>query len=150
MSRHDILQRGNDALLAVLPAPAKADEEFRLQVKYRGNVISNAGNEVEFVGEHGTWYPHVGGGDHFSLFDLSFRWPKRFTLVATGVRSELHDEGEAKTGRWRSEVPFAVAGFNLGEYKMESAGGSGPRVAMYANRQLEDAILALLEKNPPA
>jgi hypothetical protein len=149
MSRHDILQRGNDALLAVLPAPATAGEEFGLQVKYRGNVISNAGNDVEFVGEHGTWYPHVGGGDHFALFDLSFRWPKRFTLVATGVRSEIREEGDAKTGRWRSEVPFAVAGFNLGEYKMESAGGSRPRVEMYANHQLEDAILALLQKNPP-
>jgi Peptidase family M1 domain len=150
MSRHDILQRGNDALLAVLPAPAKAGEEFRLQVKYRGNVISNAGNDVEFVGEHGTWYPHVGGGDHFALFDLSFRWPKRFTLVATGARSEIREEGDAKAGRWKSEVPFAVAGFNLGEYKMESAGGSHPRVEMYANHQLEDAILALLQKNPPA
>jgi hypothetical protein len=44
MSRHDILQRGNDALLAVLPAPARAGEEIRMQVKYRGNVISDAGN----------------------------------------------------------------------------------------------------------
>jgi Peptidase family M1 domain len=148
MSRHDILQRGNDALLAVLPAPARAGEEIRLQVKYRGNVISDAGNGVQFVGEHGTWYPHVGGGDHFALFELSFQWPKRFMLVATGVRTEMHEEGDAKTGHWQSEVPFAVAGFNLGEYKMESAGGDHPKVELYANRQLDDAILALLNKNP--
>ncbi len=148
MSRHDILQRGNDALLAILPTPAKANEEIRMQVKYRGNVISDAGNGVQFVGEHGTWYPHVGGGDHFAMFELSFQWPKRLTLVATGVRDEMHEDGDAKIGRWHSEVPFAVAGFNLGEYKMESAGGDHPKVELYANRQLDDAILALLKKNP--
>ncbi|MGH9744475.1 MAG: M1 family aminopeptidase [Candidatus Acidiferrales bacterium] len=148
MSRHDILQRGNDALVAVLPSATKLGEEIRLEVTYRGNVISDAGNDVEFVGEHGTWYAHVGGGDHFARFDLSFRWPKRLTLVATGARTELREEGDAKIGRWQSEVPFAVAGFNLGEYKVETAGGEHPKVELYANRQLEDAILALLQQNP--
>ncbi|MFY9731534.1 MAG: M1 family aminopeptidase [Candidatus Acidiferrales bacterium] len=148
MSRHDILERGNDALLITLPAPVKAGEEIRLEVKYRGNVISNAGNGVEFVGERGTWYAHVGGGDHFALFDLTFRWPKRLTLVATGARTDLHDDGDVKAGRWQSRVPFAVAGFNLGEYKTETAAGDHPTVELYANQQLENAILALLQKNP--
>jgi len=105
---------------------------------------------VEFVGERGTWYAHVGVGDHFALFDLTFRWPKRFTLVATGARTDLHDDGDVKTGRWQSRVPFAVAGFNLGEYKMETAAGDHPKVELYANQQLENAILALLQKNPAA
>src|SRR5579862_9546602 len=48
LSRHDILERGNDALLVTLPAPVKVGEEIRLEVKYRGNVISSAGNGVEF------------------------------------------------------------------------------------------------------
>ncbi len=148
LSRHDILERGNDALLITLPAPVKVGEEIRLEVKYRGNVISNAGNGVEFVGERGTWYAHVGGGDHFALFDLTFRWPKRLTLVATGARTDLHDDGDVKTGRWQSRVPFAVAGFNLGEYKTETAAGDHPTVELYANQQLENAILALLQKNP--
>ena len=123
MSRHDILERGNDALLIVLPAPVRLGEEIRLEVRYHGNVISSAGNGVEFVGERGTWFAHVGGGDHFALFDLTFRWPKRLTLVATGVRTDLHDDGDVKTGRWQSRVPFAVAGFNLGEYKDGNCGG---------------------------
>jgi hypothetical protein len=148
LSRHDILERGNDALLVVLPAPARLGEEIRFEVTYRGNVISNAGNGVEFVGERGTWYAHVGGGDHFALFDLRFRWPKRLTLVATGARTDLQDDGDSKAGRWQSQVPFAVAGFNLGEYKVETAGGDHPKVELYANQQLEDAILALLHKNP--
>jgi hypothetical protein len=147
MSQHDILERGNDALLVVLPSVARVDQEIRLEVEYRGNVISSAGNGVEYVGERGTWYVHLGVGDHFALFDLSFRWPKKFSLVATGERTEFRDEGDSKFGRWHSQVPFAVAGFNLGEYKVETV-GDRPKVALYANRQLEDAILALLDKNP--
>jgi hypothetical protein len=147
MSRREILERGNDVLLVVLPAPAKLGEEIRFEVKYRGNVISSAGNGVEYVGEHGTWYPHVGGGDHFALFDLTFHWPKRFTLVATGARTDLNDDGDAKAGRWQSHVPFAVAGFNLGEYKVETVAAENPKIELYANQQLENAILARLQKN---
>jgi peptidase M1-like protein len=146
LSRRDILSRGNDSLLVVLPAQAKSDEEFRVEVKYRGSVISDAGNGVEFVGEHGTWYAHLGGGDHFTPFDLTFRWPKRLTLVATGKQIEANEEGDARAGRWESDVPFAVAGFNLGEYKMETAAGDNPKIRLYANQQLEDAILAMLHK----
>lgn len=151
LGRRDILRKGNDAVLVVLPAPAHAGEQFRVQVSYRGSVITDAGNGVEFVGEHETWYAHIGGGDHFVPFDLSFRWPKRFTLVATGTKIESHEEGDSRTGRWRSDVPFSVAGFNLGEYKTETA-GERPRIQVYANQQLEDAIVArlALETPPPS
>jgi Peptidase family M1 domain len=148
LSRRDILSQGNDSLLVVLPAPATPGEQFRVDVKYRGRVIGDAGNGVEFVGEHGTWYAHVGGGDHFVPFDLTFRWPKRFTLVATGTKVEAQEGADTKSGRWKSDVPFAVAGFNLGEYKVETAGGDHPKIHLYANQQLENAILAMLQKNP--
>ena len=144
LSRRDLLRMGNDTLLVVLPAPAQAGEEFKVEVTYRGTVVSDAGNNVEYVGEHGTWYAHLAGGDHFTPFDLYFRWPKRFTLVATGDKIESEEAGEFKTGHWRSAVPFAVAGFNLGEYKVETAGAGQPRIQLYANRQLEEAILARL------
>jgi hypothetical protein len=150
LSRRDILRQGNDSLLVVLPAGAKPDEEFQMEIRYRGSVISQAGNGVEFVGEHGAWYAHVGGGDHFVPFELRFTWPKRFTLVATGTKVESHEEGESRIGRWRSDIPFAVAGFNLGEYKMETAGGDYPKICLYANQQLEDAILELLRKGSPS
>jgi hypothetical protein len=146
LSRRDILRRGNDSLLVALPAASKAGEDFQLQVSYRGSVISDAGNGVEFVGEHGTWYAH-GGGSEFVPFDLSFRWPKRLTLVATGARTESREDGDTKFGRWQSGVAFAVAGFNLGEYKMETAGNGAPKIQLYANRQLEDAILERLHNN---
>jgi Peptidase family M1 domain len=151
LSRREILRRGNDSLFVVLPAEAKAGEEFRFKVTYQGSVISDAGNGVAFVGERGAWYAHTSGEERFVPFDLRFRWPKRFTLVATGTKSEAGEEGNAKFARWKSEVPFAVAGFNLGAYKEEPAGGSRPKIEIYANQQLEEAIRERLRKNisPP-
>jgi len=150
LSRRDILRQGNDSLIIALPATAKSGEEFQIEVKYRGSVITEAGNGVEFVGERGTWYAHIGGGDHFVPFDLTFRWPKRFTLVATGSRVESREEGDFRAGRWQSQVPFALAGFNLGEYKTETAGADRPKVQLYANPQLESVLLELLRKSNAA
>ena len=143
LTPQEATRRGNDAIEVVLPAAKKAGDEFRLEVSYRGNVISNAGNGVEFVGERGTWFAHV-GGEHFATFELNFHWPKRLTLVATGTKVETHDDTEPKSGRWRSETPFATAGFNLGEYRVAST-GEAPRVHIYANKELEDEITKRLQ-----
>ncbi|MGA7027888.1 MAG: M1 family aminopeptidase [Candidatus Acidiferrales bacterium] len=145
LSRRNIARRGNDSILVVLPAAPAATQEFRLDVAYRGNVIADAGNGVEFVGERGTWYAHM-AGTHFAQFDLSFHWPKRLTLVATGTESDAHEDGEVQSGRWRSDVPFATAGFNLSDYKTASAAGQ-PKVQVFANEELENAILERLHTN---
>jgi hypothetical protein len=144
LSPQEATRRGNDSIVVVLPEAKNAGEELHLEVAYRGNVIASAGNGVEFVGERGTWFAHV-GGEHFAAFDLGFRWPKRLTLVATGAKVEAHDDTDPKSGRWRSEIPFATAGFNLGEYKVATT-GEGPQVYIYANKELEDAIMSRLQE----
>lgn len=148
LSRREILRRGNDLVLVVLPAPAAQGEELRFDITYRGSVIADAGNGVKFVGEHETWYAHLADSDAFVPFELVFRWPRRLTLVATGHQAESHDEGAVSTGRWVSELPFEVAGFNLGEYKTENAGNERLPIRIYANRQLEEAIVARLREIP--
>jgi hypothetical protein len=148
VSRRDLARHGNDELLVVLPSATRAGEELRLQITYHGNVITDAGNGTYFVGERGSWYPHVGGGDHFVPFDLAFHWPKRLTLVATGNQLENREEAGQRYGHWRSSQPLALAGFNLGEYQTESASSDNPKIRLYANRQLEEAILARLRDRP--
>jgi Peptidase family M1 domain len=146
LSKRQIQRRGNDTVLVVLKAPVQEGQQLRLEVSYHGSVISDAGNGVEYVGEHETWYAHPAGLGDFASFDLSFRWPKRFTLVATGNEVESHSEGDFETGRWVSGVPFAVAGFNLGEYQSEIANASQPRIELYANHEIESAILARMQQ----
>jgi len=147
LNQREIARRGNDAFLVVLPAALPAGADFRLQVSYHGNVITDAGNGVQYVGEHQTWYPHITGIEDFAPFNLSFRWPKRFTLIATGAEIDSRDDGDFRIGHWRSTVPFAVAGFNLGEYKTETVAVGHPKIELYANRDLEDAILAQLQQH---
>ena len=144
LSRQEIARRGNDAVFVVLPAAPKAQADVRLEIRYRGSVISDAGNGVYFVGERGSWYPHVSGGDHFVPIDLTFRWPRRLSLIATGHETDEHEEGGRRVGHWSAPVPIAVAGFNLGEYQKESAGTGHPTIELYANRELDDWILARL------
>jgi len=149
LGRQDVLRRGDDAVFVVLPASSQAGESFHLEVSYHGDVITDAGNGVKYVAERETWYPHLTDGDLFVPFDLIFRWPRKFMLVATGTRVELHEEGEVKIGHWRSDVPMWVAGFNMGEYKMETA-TEQPRIQLYANKQLEEAIASRLHTHAPS
>ncbi|MGH9776365.1 MAG: M1 family aminopeptidase [Candidatus Acidiferrales bacterium] len=144
----EIARLGNDALIVVLPHAAAAGEEFRLSIAYRGNVIGDAGNGVYFVGARGSWYPHLLGEGRFVPFDLTFRWPKRLKLVATGTKLEEKEAGNMRVGHWRSSVPQEVAGFNLGEYAARLANAQDPRIEVFANQQLENAILARLRSLP--
>ncbi|HEY4950710.1 MAG TPA: M1 family aminopeptidase [Candidatus Acidoferrales bacterium] len=147
LSRRDAARRGNDFILVVLPAGKPAGADFHLQIAYHGNVITDAGNGAYFVGERGAWYAHI-GGEHFTPYDLTFRWPKRLALVATGVESEAREDSDAKSGRWRSETPFPTAGFNLSQYQMANTAGQ-PKIQVYANKELEEAIAARLQRGAP-
>jgi peptidase M1-like protein len=149
LRRQQIARRGNDILFVVLPTVATAGVEYRLRVAYQGTVIEDAGNNVYFVGARGSWYPHVAGQERFASFDLNFHWPKRLTLVATGHQTETAVDGSERTGHWQSTQPMSVAGFNLGDYAEQTVAGK-PEIALYANQELEQAIVARLQQNAAA
>ena len=149
LRRQQIARRGNDILFVVLPTAAVAGVEYRLRVAYQGTVIEDAGNNVYFVGARGSWYPHMAGQEQFSSFDLNFHWPKRLTLVATGHQIETAVDGSERTGHWQSTQPMSVAGFNLGDYAEQTVAGK-PEIALYANQELEQAIVARLQQNAAA
>ena len=149
LSREELEVRGNDLVYIVLAQPMKIGEEFQLEIRYHGSVIGDAGNGVYFVGDRGSWYPHVLGLGHFTPFDMTFRWPKKLTLVATGTPSDLREDGGRRSGHWMSSSPIAIAGFNLGEYERQAAGTGSATVEIYANRQIEDAILSRLREHSP-
>jgi len=148
MSAHEIHQKGNNFVYVVLPEAVNEGQDLHLDLSYHGSVIVDSGNSVYFVGERGAWYAHSPDFGFFTGFDLTFHWPKRLELVATGVEGKPSDAGEVRTARWKSEKPFAVAGFNLGEYNSVSTGAS-PVVHIYANKELESSIAARLHLAMP-
>ncbi len=138
--RRELATHGNDAVLVVLPAAPRSGEEFALRLHYKGSVIGDAGNGVLFVGDRGSWYAHTGGFDSFAPYEITLRWPRRLKLVATGTKLEEKDDGEFKVGRWSSEQPISMAGFNVGEYSSAAVTDKDVSVEVYANRQLEQAL----------
>src|SRR5260221_1130126 len=131
---------GNDFLYIVLPSAPARVAELCLRVRYRGNVIEDAGNGVLYVGARESWYPHFGDGADFADYDLTMHWPRRLRLVATGSKLDEREDGDFRVGHWRTDKPASVAGFNLGDYAFASLAAEGHSVEVYANRSLEQAL----------
>ena len=98
-------------------------------------MLSDAGGGLLYVGARGTWYPNRGIA--MANYDLTFRWPQPWSLIATGKRVSLQREGDGFVGHWVSEQPIPIAGFNLGEYVESSAKAYDIEVDAYAARGSE-------------
>jgi hypothetical protein len=131
--------RTYDQVEVVLPQPHPIGERFRLIFKYHGNVIADVGNGVLYVGARGSWYPNLDIGVP-ALFDLTFHYPEKLVLVATGARvAEKSSEGWLES-RWRSDGVFRMAGFNLGPYISVERRAGKTHVAVYATREAESSL----------
>jgi hypothetical protein len=142
--------RGNDQIMLLLPSPHPVGKKYRLSFSYQGNVITDVGNGVLYVGAHGSWYPNVSFYSS-AAYDLTFRYPDRLTLVATGQRSAEAASDGWKQSHWISDVPFPVVGFNLGAYNSRDRRAGTTTIEVYATHKVE----AELEKRhaaaqPPA
>ena len=137
-----LARRGNDIVAVVFSEPLRAGQQLRLRFEYSGPVLSEAGGGLLYVGARGTWYPNRGLA--MSQFDLQFHYPAGWTLLATGKNvPPLPDVGlpggapGEQVGRWVSERPIPVAGFNLGQYVKASAKASKAVVDTYAATGVE-------------
>src|SRR5207248_6915107 len=75
-----LARRGNDILAVVFPRLLQTGEKFELYFSYAGEVLSEAGGGLLYVGARGTWYPNRGFAA--ADFDLQFRYPSGWTLLA--------------------------------------------------------------------
>lgn len=120
-----IAREGNDYLTVILPPGLARGQTLKLRFLYSGTVLADAGNGLVYVGARGNWYPNL--GLNMAMFDLEFRCPSDWTLVATGKRTDFQSGGGEQVSRWVSERPVPVAGFNLGHYqKSEILAGAIP------------------------
>jgi Peptidase family M1 domain len=131
----ELSRRGNDLVAVVFPRPLAPGTQLRLKFVYAGSVLSDAGGGLFYVGARGTWYPNRGIA--MANYDVTFRFPQLYTLVATGKRVSLGQEGSQSIGRWVSEGPVPIAGFNLGRYVKCSANAGEVEIDSYATRGVE-------------
>jgi hypothetical protein len=149
LTQQEIDSRGQDSLIVFLSKPPAPGSTFKLHFRYSGNVIEDAGNSVLFVGARESWYPHYGDAAEFAFYDLTFHWPKRLRLVATGNKSTEREEGDLRAATWKTEIPVPEAGFNLGEYASTSLPSENRTIDVYANKQLEEYLRSRLSTPTP-
>ena len=131
----ELSRRGNDLMAVVFPQPLTLGTQMRLQFTYAGSVLSDAGGGLFYVGARGTWYPNRGVA--LADYDITFRFPEPWTLVATGKRVSLEKDGTQWIGHWISEGPIPIAGFNLGRYVRSTARAGAVTIESYATRGVE-------------
>lgn len=136
-------RRGNDLVAVVFPAELPSGYDLKLRFRYAGDVLSDAGNGLLYVGARGTWYPNFGLSP--ASFDMEFRYPAAWTLIATGKRSSHTTDDESiekieageKTTHWVSERPIPIAGFNLGKYVRAEAKAGKVVIEAYSTKGVE-------------
>ncbi len=151
-----LARQGNDMVAIVLPQALEAGGHVRVRLKYAGEVLADAGGGLLYVGARGSWYPNRGPA--MSNFDLTFRYPADWTLLATGKRTgdiekvaHHSSSGEGAqasapgpqnmlSSHWVSERPIPFAGFNLGQYVKATAKTGDVVVESYAAHQMENAF----------
>jgi hypothetical protein len=137
-----LARRGNDEVAVVFDEPLQQGQELSVRFVYGGDVLSEAGGGLLYVGARGAWYPSRGLVP--CEYELNFSFPAGWTLIATGKRVEGSANIEADEGahgerhaKWVTERPIALAGFNLGKYERASTRVGKVEVDTYAARGVE-------------
>ncbi len=136
----DFIQENKDEdadFSVILSAPLARGERTTLTTAYSGTgALLNVGSGDYYLVEtaRDSWYPSSNFGD-YAAYDMTFHAPQGLTLVATGTPGPSHTDADKVVTEWKSEVPQAVAGFNIGNYKKEEAVPKGMdyKIEAYAN-----------------
>lgn len=134
----ELARRGNDVVAVIFPEALPQGKPVQVTFTYVGSVLSDAGGGLFRVGARGTWYPSF--GLQMSNFELEFRCPQEWTLLATGKQQSVRNENGEQVSRWKTERPIPVAGFNLGHYVQERAQAGASLIETYASRSVETSF----------
>ena len=143
-----LAREGNDLMALVMPHPLEKDRAVKLNLKYSGPVMYDAGGDLLYVGARGTWYPNL--GPSFAAFDLTFDYPSGWTLVATGRQVSSVTRNGRQVTRFVSEKPIAHAGFNLGKFASDTTHAGSVVIDSYAASNVELPLARTLARNEAA
>src|SRR5437899_3826637 len=143
-------QSYGDYVAVVLNEPTQAGKAETYEFHAAGKrVVRRVGDGNYFCQSFG-WYPALfhnePGVDVFAFrsdFELNFRNPKKYSLVATGQRVSQAKEGNQILTSWKSEIPLAAAGFAFGDYKIYTEKVGDIEVQVYANNQPDDLLKSI-------
>ncbi len=142
--------RDGDYVAVLLARPIAPPDSEAIEFTYAGkHVVTRVGDGNYFCRSFG-WYPSLYsnriGVDALAFrsdFDLTFRNPKHYELVATGNKVSDTVDGKERVTNWQSAIPLAAAGFAFGEYKTYSETVNGVEVQVYANERPDDQLRSI-------
>lgn len=126
-----------------LDEPLSKGKQYKLSIEYHGDkVVQDAGGGNFAVGARTSWYPSVNAFNDRATFDLTFKVPKKYTLVGVGKMVKEWPEENFAASQWVSETPLAVAGFNYGLFKKKEVADPDTRYQIegYATSELPDYL----------
>ncbi|MBV9611270.1 MAG: hypothetical protein JO091_02305, partial [Acidobacteriaceae bacterium] len=124
--------RMGEQFLLITAKPLIAGTRHDVELRYEGTVVRQTSDGSYFVDDRNIWFPF--SDPTLTTFDLTFRCPAQLHLVSTGELVSEQVMGEERVVHRRTLVPEAMAGFNLGDYKVEVDEQGPYRVECYANR----------------
>ena len=131
----------------ILSAPLKKGESTAVRINYGGkDVVENEGGANYYPMARESWYPNAARGlGDYATYAMRFHVPKGLELIATGTRISETNDGKLTTSEWKTDVPVAVVGFNLGRFTMKEAvlkGSLGDNLTIdaYANTTPPDEM----------
>ena len=134
--------QSSDTLVTTLPTPTEEGEELTLGFRYAGRVLDRRGEGIFYISERSFWYPSVGGRDP-ARYDTVFHYPGDNVLVATGRKVDEREENGVRHSWWTSEDEFFVAGFNYGDFSIESDETGQVPIDVYANNDIETVYIEI-------
>jgi hypothetical protein len=124
----------------VLAKPMNKGESVTLRITYGGkDVVMNEGGANYYPVARESWYPNASSGlGNYATYHMLFHVPKGLELLATGTKVSESTDGKTATTEWKTDVPLAVVGFNLGKFtmkegKVEGKLGDDLTIDAYAN-----------------
>ena len=121
----------------VLASPLATGARGVLRLEYEGReVLRSVGPDSYSVRARESWYPNTGTFTDIADYELTYRYPKRNHLIATGKLVSEVEEAGRKVAIWKSEHPMRVAGFNFGKFEKTTRmdAPSSTQIDVYTNR----------------
>jgi hypothetical protein len=124
---------GGAAPFLIIAATALAPgTHHQVAVEYDGTVIRRTLQGTYFVDDRNSWYPFV--NPMRASFDLIFHCPESLQLVATGEPVSEDVISGVRNVHRKTIAPQALAGFNLGEYSIDSSQHGPYRIEVFSNK----------------
>ncbi|HSS99233.1 MAG TPA: M1 family aminopeptidase [Terriglobales bacterium] len=111
-------RKEDGSFYVVLPEAPARGKKVSITVEYAGDkVLESAGDGSFYVRARTSWYPNLNGFGEHSLYDLTFKVPRKYKVISIGKLQSESVEDDFAVSHWVTPIPVAVAGFNYGAYQ---------------------------------